>query len=68
MKGEHNMSKTKITGILMLISAAIGVAIDALNGGGFDWAGNWAKLDTALAGAGLVFLRTAISKITGAVK
>lgn len=61
------MPKTKIVGYMMIASAVIGIGVDALNGGGFDWAGNWAKLDAGFAGAGLVFLRTAIAKIAAQI-
>lgn len=56
------MSKTKICGYLMILSAAVSVAIDGLNGGGFDLMGHYNALTAALTGAGLINLRSAVAK------
>lgn len=57
------MSKTKITGYLMVAVAVLNVGIDALNGGGFDFTNHITSVTTALSGAGFVFLRDAVSKL-----
>ncbi len=54
--------KTKIVGWLIVGVAGIKIAIDALNGGTFDIALHWEEMVTALAGTGLVFLRSGVSK------
>lgn len=56
------MSRTKIVGYLIVTMAVIKIAVDALDGGGFDISAHWEELTAALAGAGLVFLRSGVSK------
>ena len=57
------MQKTKIVGYMIIAVAVLNTAIDALNGGGFDFITHVKDLDAALTGAGLVFLRDAIHKL-----
>lgn len=62
------MSKTKIVGVLMIVSAVVAVAIDALDGNGFSFSSHADALMTAMNGAGFFFLRDAIAKIQNIVK
>lgn len=57
------MPKTKIAGYLMILSAIVSIAIDLLNGGGFDMNAHIVDIQSALTGAGFVAVRTAIDKI-----
>ncbi len=59
------MSRTKIVGYLMVVIALLNFAVDALNGGGIDFAHHFNTISAALGGAGLVFLRDAVGKIEG---
>ena len=61
------MSKTKVIGVLMIISAIVSVGVDALDGNGFDIASHMNSLIIALNGAGFYFLRDALKKIQGAL-
>lgn len=54
--------KTKIVGWLIVLMSVVKIAIDALDGGSFNISMHWEELTTALAGAGLVFLRSGVSK------
>lgn len=56
------MSKTKIVGYLMILIAALETVVDALNGGGFNLQGHFDAIIAALAGAGLIFLRSGVDK------
>jgi hypothetical protein len=55
--------RTKIVGYLMIAVALCGVAIDALDGGGFVIGGHVKELTLALEGAGFVFLRKALEAL-----
>ena len=57
------MSRTKITGWLLVAVAVLNTAVDLLNGNGFDLSAHISDLVTALSGAGLVFLRDAVAKV-----
>lgn len=58
-----NFSKTKLVGYLLILLAVVKAAIDALDGSGFDISAHFNEVALALSGAGLVFLRGAISKV-----
>lgn len=62
------MSKTKVVGYLMVAVAVLNVAIDVLNGGGFDFNSHINSVLGGLTGAGLVSARLAIDKVLSAVK
>lgn len=64
---RKRISKTKIAGWLMVMAAVISVAIDALNGGAFDFNTHIADIQMALNGVGFVFLRNAITKVERAL-
>lgn len=57
------MSRTKVVGWLIVVGALVKVAIDALDGNGFNFSANYDAIAGALAGAGFVFLRDAVGKI-----
>ncbi len=57
------MNKTTMIGICMTLIAVAKIGIDVLNGGGFDFEGNFNELVVALGGLGIVFGRKAISKL-----
>lgn len=57
------MSKTKITGILLIIVALLKTAVDVLDGSGFGLMAHVDELVVALNGAGFIFLRDALQKI-----
>lgn len=57
------MSKTKITGMLLIIVAILKAVIDVLDGGGFNLHQHLDSMFIALNGAGFVFLRDAVSKL-----
>lgn len=57
------MPRTKIIGYLMLVTAISNTAIDILNGGGFELKPHVNDIMAGLAGAGLIFARTAIQKV-----
>lgn len=59
------MSKTKVVGYLIVALAFIKVAVDALDGGGFDFQGHFDEVAAALGGIGLVFLRSGVDKAAG---
>lgn len=56
------MSRTKIVGYLMILIAALETVVDALNGGTFNLQAHFDALMAALAGAGLIFLRSGVDK------
>lgn len=58
------MTKTKVAGYLLIGVAVLNTAVDLLNGGDFNLSLHVSDLVTALSGAGFVFLRDAISKIS----
>ena len=55
--------KTKIVGYLIVLVAVVNFVIDVLNGGGINFAQHFDTISAALAGAGLVFLRSAVQKL-----
>jgi hypothetical protein len=57
------MSRTKIIGYLLVLAAVVRIAVDALDGGEFNFSSHWAEFTQALAGAGVVFFRSAIEKL-----
>jgi len=57
------MSRTKISGYLLIAVAALNTAVDLLDGGGFNLSAHVNDLIVALGGAGFIFLRDAIKKI-----
>lgn len=57
------MSKTKMVGILMIVSALLNLSIDILNGGGIDLKADFNSIIAALNGAGFYALRNALDKI-----
>lgn len=59
------MSRTKIVGYLLIVSAVIEAVIDALNGGGFNFQLHYDGFVAALTGAGLIYLRSGIDKAAG---
>jgi hypothetical protein len=58
------MSKTKIIGYLIVVLAVLKMAVDLLDGNGFDLNLHFNEIAAALGGAGLVFLRSAVDKVT----
>jgi hypothetical protein len=56
------MSKTKIAGYLMILSAVVSVAIDLLNGGDFNLMTHVDAIQAGLIGAGFIAVRIAIAK------
>jgi hypothetical protein len=62
------MSKTKVVGILMLVTALSQAGIDVLDGHGFNLLAHLDAVLGALGGLGLFFLRDAISKVIIAVE
>lgn len=61
------MSKTKIVGVLMLVAAVVDVAVDVLDGNGFDLSGHFKAIIAGLGGAGLIFLRSGVQKAQDAI-
>ena len=55
--------KTKVVGYLMVAVAFLNFLIDLLDGNGIDFHRHFETIATALAGSGLVFLRSAIQKL-----
>lgn len=58
------MSRTKLVGYLMILVSVTNLVIDILNGGGVNFPHHFETISTALTGAGIVFMRDAISKIS----
>jgi hypothetical protein len=58
------MSKTKIVGYLILAIAILNLAKDLLDGGGFDLNIHLNQIQDGLFGAGLVFLRSGLDKVS----
>ena len=61
------MSRTKITGYVMLTIAILSIIVDALDGNGFNLSGHFDAIIAALGGAGLVFLRDGVQRVQDAV-
>lgn len=57
------MPKTKIAGYLLIAIAVLKAGADLLDGNGFDIMTHVKELDSALIGAGFIFLRSSIQKI-----
>lgn len=58
------MSRTKIVGYLMIVIALASFIKDVLDGDGINFQGHFDAIMAALGGAGLVFLRDAVAKVT----
>lgn len=59
---------TKIAGYLMIVASLINVAIDVLNGGGFDLSAHYTSVMGTLVGAGFIRNRMAIDKVIDKIK
>lgn len=61
------MSKTKVTGWLLLVVAVLKTVVDVVDGSGFSVSAHLVDAQTALSGLGLVFLRDAVGKVQKAI-
>lgn len=59
-----SISKTKVAGWCLVAAAVFKAAADLLDGNGFDFSANFDAISAALTGAGLINLRSAVSKVS----
>lgn len=64
---KERTTRTKIIGALIVAVAVIQVAVDALDGGGFNLGGHIDSIMVALGGAGLYTLRDAVKKVENVI-
>jgi len=62
------VSKTKVAGVAILVSAIFKIIADAFDGGGFHITSNIDSLVYAFNGLGFYFLREAVDKIKDEIK